>query len=255
MWCFGGDVQWYPRSLVLVWHDFSPSSSLVSPNVVQQTLSELKHAFSSAVEVCTAVLISLLNSLPEICLWLVYGGISTFLDAPSSAHWYIQKLRNMSTTTDSSVFCNTKVVMGLREVFAFTHHERLLLWDPGWSLFYKPSVRTESADIRLHWQGEGLLSKHRQISAGFLAFYVFLHLLFIICLTHVPRVIRLYYFMDLFILISLHVWIPWIVTDIWWKCPMDSLIKNIFTENKCWHIQYLFSSHMLRYQKKEKRLE
>lgn len=45
MWCFGGDVQWHPRSSVLVWHDFSPSSLLVSPNVVQQTLSELNMAF------------------------------------------------------------------------------------------------------------------------------------------------------------------------------------------------------------------
>lgn len=94
----------------------------------------------------------------------------------------------MSTTTDSSVFCNTKVAMGLRELFAFTHHERLLLWDPGWSLFYKPSVTTESADTKLHWQGEGLLSKQTDILAGFLVFHVFLHLLFIICLTHVHSV-------------------------------------------------------------------
>lgn len=46
------------------------------------------------------------------------------------------------------------------------------------------------------------------------------------------RVILLYYYMDLFILISLHVWIPWVVTDIWWKFPINSPIKNIFTEKK-----------------------
>lgn len=153
----------------------------------------------------------------------------------------------MSTTTDSSVFCNTKVAMGLRELFAFTHHERLLLWDPGWSLFYKPSVTTESADTKLHWQGEGLLSKQTDIS-WFLGFP---------CIFPSPfhhmfnprsfRVIPLYYYMDLFILISLHVWIPWVVTDIWWKFPINSPIKNIFTEKKgkeCWHVQYLFSLHV-----------
>lgn len=212
---------------------------------VQQTLSELKHGFSSAVEVCTTVLISLLNSLPEICLWLVYGGISTFLDAPSSAHWYIQKLRNMSTTTDSSVFCNNKVAMGLRELFAFTHHKRLLLWDPGWSMFYKPSVRTESADIRLHRQGEGLLLKQTDIS-WFLGFPC----IFAPPFHHIFNPHSLCHSALLFYGLSL---------TSGENVPSIARLKIYLLEKKYWHIQYLFSPHMLRLMTlpppKRKRLE
>ena len=36
--------------------------------------------------------------------------------------------------------------------------------------------------------------------------------------------------MDIYVLISLYVWITWVVTDIWWQFHVNSPIRNIFTE-------------------------
>ncbi len=37
-------------------------------------------------------------------------------------------------------------------------------------------------------------------------------------------------FLNLFVLFSLYVWITWVVTNIWWKCQVNSTFRNIFTE-------------------------
>ena len=45
--------------------------------------------------------------------------------------------------------------------------------------------------------------------------------------------------MDIYGLISLHVWIAKVVADIWWKFNYNSPIRNILTE-KSVSVQYLF---------------
>ena len=127
--------------------------------------------------------------------WPVYGEIMFFPlsdNGPNSAHWNIQKFRTTSVTNAISMFCNNKVAKVLNELFGFTHHEMPIVWHLGNEKpFYRPSIRTKPADI--HLQGAGLLSKYWQISAGFLAFHAFLHLLFCMCSILIPCVIPLYY--------------------------------------------------------------
>ena len=53
--------------------------------------------------------------------------------------------------------------------------------------------------------------------------------------------------MDLLVLISLYVWIIWVVTDIWWKCHANSPIRNIFTEKNVdtFNTYFLYEFHFL----------
>ncbi len=37
-------------------------------------------------------------------------------------------------------------------------------------------------------------------------------------------------FLNVFVQFSLHVWITWVVSDIRWKCQINSIFRNIFTE-------------------------
>ena len=36
--------------------------------------------------------------------------------------------------------------------------------------------------------------------------------------------------MDIYVFISLYVWITWVVTDIWWQFHVNSPFRNIFTK-------------------------
>ncbi len=38
------------------------------------------------------------------------------------------------------------------------------------------------------------------------------------------------YFLNLCVLLYLYVWIVWVITDIWWKCHINSIFRNTFTE-------------------------
>lgn len=48
-------------------------------------------------------------------------------NGPSDAHWNVQKFGNLSITSAISRLCINKVAKVLREAFAFTHREMVLV--------------------------------------------------------------------------------------------------------------------------------
>ncbi len=145
-----------------------------------QTLNELQHAFSLAIEPCVVSMHTghggrvhyLLFSLKKLymlipdlseALQLILGSWTTLLiiiftpqseilrGAPGRARFMV-KLCSFHFRIMAPTVHLAKV---LRKLFAFTHHE-MFLETP----FYRPSVGTEPANIHFHWRGAGLRSNY-----------------------------------------------------------------------------------------------
>ena len=91
-------------------------------------------------------------------------------------------------------------------------------------------VGTEPVDIDLEVSGWLLFL--------FYYWYILVLCLFAPLILHVFNTFSLWHFtllhitsfMDTYGLISVQVWITWVVTDVWWKFDVNSTFRNIFTE-------------------------
>ena len=248
---------------------YSPSTSQACLNAVQQTLNKLQHAFSSAMESCVVSVHSghggwvhyLLFSLKQ--LYLLIPGVSEALHmwplALGQLFWSFFSLLWQKSCEEH------QVVAGLWWNYVLSTTFRgleILLWP-------MPSVCFATIRLRRSWESSLLVPIMRCFLCDtlvmrnlFIGHQFGLNQMMFICTdkgqdcflitdrfqlvswlsipfcTSLSSCVQYFFPVSFhFIthnliseLISLFVWITWVVTDICWKCHVNSTFRNIFTE-------------------------